>query len=470
MVRSQPGLDAVRARLASRDITLGELIGAGAAATVYEGQDEKHGRRVAIKVLDPMTDPAVTGERFVREIGVVAGLRHPNIMPLYDSGEADGLRYYIMPFVTGESLKDRLTRSGPLPFDQAIRLGLEISDALGYAHGCGVIHRDVKPANIMIEGDHFILADFGIAAVEPTPSLLTAHGTFVGTLEYMAPEQMVGGTVDGRADVFALASVLYEALSGRLPFAGASPTDLARRKLLGPHDPLDPVAAQVPPDLVAVIDRGLAADPAERIASAAEFREALGPFQGAAPKSVERPRRPPRQRARRFGPVVAAVVAVATLASWWWGTHGTLDPRRVVVAGFTNETGHPALDRFGDQIEAWITDSLAHVGKIEVITAAVDLPIRRLWSSTGPTNQPERLASLAKETRAGTVVAGSFFQTADGLEVSVEITDARTGELRWAVGPIARSLIERDRLVAIVGGQVVRAVDSLFGPSKAPGP
>ena len=263
MVRSQPGLDAVRASLASRDIRLGELIGAGAAATVYEGQDEKHGRRVALKVLDPMTDPAVIGERFVREIGVAAGLRHPNIMPLYDSGEADGLRYYIMPFVTGESLKDRLTRSGPLPFDQAIRLGLE-------------------------------------------------------------------------------------------------------------------------------------------------FREALGPFLGAAPKSVERPRRPPRRRARRFGPVIAAVVVVATLASWWRGTRGTLDPRRVVVAGFTNETGHPALDAFGDQIETWITDSLARVGKIEVITAAVDLPIRRLWSS--------------------------------------------------------------NRLVAIVGGQVVRAVDSLFGPSTAPGP
>ena len=160
-----------------------------------------------------------------------------------------------MPFVTGESLNDRLIRDGTLPLDQAIRLGLEIVDALGYAHRADVVHRDVKPANIMVEGDHFILADFGIAAVAPTPSLLTAHGSFIGTLEYMAPEQMLGGPIDGRADLFALASVLYEALAGRLPFAATNPTELARQKLLGPYAPLDQAAPHLPAGLSAVIDR-----------------------------------------------------------------------------------------------------------------------------------------------------------------------------------------------------------------------
>ena len=466
MVGSRAGLAALRVALAAQDIRLGALIGSGAAATVYEGHDEKHGRRVAIKVLDPLTDPAVTGERFAREIGVVAGLRHPHIMPLYNSGEAEDLRYYIMPFATGESLKDRLMRDGPLPLDQAIRLGVEMIDALGYAHGVGVVHRDVKPGNILIEGDHFVLADFGIAAVAPAHHPLTAHGSLIGTLEYMAPEQMLGEAVDGRADLFALASVLYEALSGRLPFAATNPTELARLKLLGPHDPLDQAAPHVPPGLAAVIDHALAADPDRRIGSAAEFQAALRELPESVPRPIERPRQ--LRRAGGLGPASLVVVTLGALALWWFVTSPTLDPRRVVVAGFTNETGHPALDAFGDQIESWISDSLSHLGQIEVITAAVDLPIRRLWTSSEPATQQERLATLAKETRAGTVVTGSFFQTGNRLEVSAEVTDARTGELRWAIGPVAASPGGKDQLAATVGREVVRAVDSLVAQSRPP--
>ena len=235
-------LEALRATLLAREIRLGDRVGAGGAATVYEGTDEKHGRRVAIKVLDPIVAAAVTAERFAREVAVVASLQHPHILPLYDSGEVDGLRYYIMPLTVGESVRDRLAQIGRLPVDEAVRLGLEIADALEYAHGLGVVHRDVTPGNILLQGGHFVLADFGLAAVghrtdhlnvDPTsPSGLTEPGSFVGTLEYMAPEQIVGGEVDGRADVYGLASVLYEALSGRLPFAGNNSAHLAQQKLL----------------------------------------------------------------------------------------------------------------------------------------------------------------------------------------------------------------------------------------------
>lgn len=467
-------LEALRATLLAREIRLGDRVGAGGAATVYEGTDEKHGRRVAIKVLDPIVAAAVTAERFAREVAVVASLQHPHILPLYDSGEVDGLRYYIMPLTVGESVRDRLAQIGRLPVDEAVRLGLEIADALEYAHGLGVVHRDVTPGNILLQGGHFVLADFGLAAVghrtdhlnvDPTsPSGLTEPGSFVGTLEYMAPEQIVGGEVDGRADVYGLASVLYEALSGRLPFAGNNSAHLAQQKLLDRHDPLDQVVTGVPGALATLVDRGLAAEPAQR-PRAVEFTEALRPLLGLAAGPAGRRR---WRAAIRPLPIAALALALGGATLWWALTPPRLDPRRVVVAGFTNETGNRALDAFGDHVEALIAGGLAQAGHVEVITAAVDLPIRTPLAAGAPETPPERLTALARESRAGTVIAGSFFITGDRLEVSVEVTDARTGELRLAVGPLFGTVDASSRLAENVGRQVVRAVDSLFAQPPVP--
>ncbi len=386
-------------------------------------------------------------------------------MPLDDSGEAEGLRYYIMPFVTGESLKDRLMRDGALPFNQAIRLGLEIAEALGYAHRAGVVHRDVKPANIMIEGDHFILADFGIAAVAPTFSHLTAHGSFIGPWSTWRRSKCWAG----RSTAGPTSSPWPRSFTKRW----RSGSRLPRRTQPSWPDrsssaPMRPSTKRPPTCRLACRQSSTGHwPPISTRGSAAEFEASLRRFLGPVPRPTDPPRR--IRRGPWLGPVIGAVATGGTLVLWWFATPAAVDPRRVVVAGFTNETGHPALDAFGDQIETWISDSLSHLGRIKVITAAVGLPIRRLWGSTGPATQQERLAALARETRAGTVVTGSFFQTGNRIEISVEVTDARTGQLRWALGPITKSLEDRDQLAVIVGGQVVRAVDSLvarLGPAS----
>jgi eukaryotic-like serine/threonine-protein kinase len=198
-------------------------LGAGGMATVYLAEDLKHHRRVAVKVLRPELAAALGPERFLREIETTAGLRHPHILPLFDSGEAAGFLYYVMPYVEGESLEDRIARERQLSLDDAVRIAREVADALSYAHAHGVVHRDIKPGNILLEGGHAVVADFGIArAVRAAgDERLTQTGMAVGTPTYMSPEQASGETeVDGRSDLYSLACVLYEMLAGQPPFTG----------------------------------------------------------------------------------------------------------------------------------------------------------------------------------------------------------------------------------------------------------
>src|SRR5436309_2472880 len=198
-------------------------LGHGGMATVYHAEDLKHHRQVAIKVLRPELATAVGPERFLREIETTANLRHPHILPLYDSGEAAGFLYYVMPLVEGESLRDRLNRDKQLPIDDALEIAREVADALGYAHSRGVIHRDIKPANILLERDHAVVADFGIARAVSAAGTekLTETGLALGTPTYMSPEQSAGESdLDGRSDLYALGCVLYEMLAGQPPFSG----------------------------------------------------------------------------------------------------------------------------------------------------------------------------------------------------------------------------------------------------------
>src|SRR5689334_25189836 len=212
----------VAAALADRYRIEREL-GAGGMATVYLAEDLKHRRRVAIKVLRPELGAAVGAERFLREIETTANLRHPHILPLYDSGSAGGLLYYVMPLVEGESLRDRLAREKQLPIDDALRIAREVADALSYAHARGVIHRDIKPENILLEGGHAVVADFGIARAVSTAGAdrLTETGMAIGTPMYMSPEQAAGDPdLDGRSDLYSLGCVLYEMLGVQAPFTG----------------------------------------------------------------------------------------------------------------------------------------------------------------------------------------------------------------------------------------------------------
>ena len=249
-------------------------LGRGGNATVYLARDERHPRHVAIKIIHAERAQASGTERFLREIRIAADLQHPHILGLHDSGEVDGAPYYVMPYVDGESLRARLDRARQLPVDEALRIAREVAGALDYAHRRGVVHRDVKPENILIEDGHAVLADFGIArAMSGTPSgPRTATGTSVGTPAYMSPEQAAGERdIDGRSDIYALGCVLYEMLAGEPPFTGPTAESVIRQHLIAPAPLVSSLRASVPPAATAAIARALMKAPADRFETASEF-------------------------------------------------------------------------------------------------------------------------------------------------------------------------------------------------------
>jgi len=250
----------------------------GRMATVFLAHDLKHGRPVAIKVLHPELAAAVGTTRFLREIGFAAQLHHPHIVPLHDSGEQDGLPYFVMPYVEGESLRDRLEREPQLPVPEALRIADDVAKALGYAHTLGVVHRDIKPENILLENGHALVADFGIArAISAAGSdRLTETGIALGTPAYMSPEQAVeNGPIDGRADLYALGCVVYEMLAGTPPFTGPTAQAVLARHAVDPVAPIRTVRETVPRGVEQAVLKALAKVPADRYAGAPEFAQAL---------------------------------------------------------------------------------------------------------------------------------------------------------------------------------------------------
>ncbi len=284
-------------------------IGSGGTAIVYLARDLKHGRLVALKVLRPDVGASLGADRFLREIRIAAGLNHPHILAVHDSGEADGLLYYVMPFVEGESLRDRLKREGALPLDDALRIGREVADALAYAHSQGVVHRDIKPGNILLVGGHAVVADFGIAmAAGGEVDPFTELGLAIGTPAYMSPEQGGGeGPLDGRTDLYSLGCVVYEMLTGKPPFTGQSPQAIMARHATADAPPVRVARPSVPVGVDAAVHRALAKLPADRFATAHQFAEALG-----APEAHPRP---PRRRALAT-PIATgvALIAIAIIA------------------------------------------------------------------------------------------------------------------------------------------------------------
>jgi serine/threonine-protein kinase PknK len=252
-------------------------LGAGGMATVYLAEDVRHRRQVAVKVLRPELAVAVGAERFLREITTTANLRHPNILPLYDSGEAGGSLYYVMPLVEGESLRDRMDRESPLPQDMACKIALEVADALAYAHDRGVVHRDIKPDNILLDQGRAMVADFGIASAvaDAGSERLTQAGSSLGTPHYMSPEQASGEEADARSDVYSLACVLYEMLAGAPPFTGSSAIAILASHLTKPAPRLSTTRPSAPGSLVTLLERSLAKVPAERYPSMSAWRDAV---------------------------------------------------------------------------------------------------------------------------------------------------------------------------------------------------
>ena len=254
-------------------------IGRGGMATVYLADDRKHDRQVAIKVLRPELSEVLGAARFLSEIKTTAGLQHPHILPLYDSGEADGFLYYVMPFVEGESLRKRLDREKQLPVDEAVRIATEVAGALDHAHARGIVHRDIKPANVLLRDGRAYVADFGIAfAVDAAGGdRLTTTGLSLGTPAYMSPEQATGTeTASARSDIWALGCVLYEMLVGEAPYAGATPQSILGRIVTEDPRPVSAERKSVPPNVEAAVARALEKIPADRFGSAEEMARALG--------------------------------------------------------------------------------------------------------------------------------------------------------------------------------------------------
>ena len=300
-------------------------LGAGGMATVYLAQDVRHDRKVALKVLRPELSAILGGERFLAEIKTTANLQHPHILSLFDSGEADGLVYYVMPYVEGESLRDRLTHAKQLPVDEALRIAREVADALEYAHARGVIHRDIKPENIMLAGGHALVADFGIAlAVSRSDggTRMTETGMSLGTPHYMSPEQAMGEKeITPAADVYALGCVTYEMLTGEPPFTGPTAQAIIAKVLTSDPEPVTTLRKSAPPYVDLALETALQKLPADRFATAKAFADALERpgaqgHGGTGARSSSSVGPAPWRRRFQAAAAVAAVALAAAVAGW----------------------------------------------------------------------------------------------------------------------------------------------------------
>src|SRR5881409_3828276 len=389
-------------------------LGRGGMATVFLAEDLKHHRPVAIKVLHADLTAALGAERFLREIETAARLQHPHILPLYDSGSATGFLYYVMPYVEGESLRDRLTHEKQLPQDDALRIATEVAGALAYAHSRGVVHRDIKPENIMLSGGTAVVADFGIARAVSAAGAgrhLTETGTIIGTPAYMSPEQATGSDeIDGRSDQYSLACVVYEMLVGEPPFTGPTAQAVLARHSLDMVSPPSIVRSTIPDAVEVAILRALAKLPADRYATTALFAEALN-TPSAATGSVRRATlagaRAHRPGWRRVVPALAVVALVAAGAALWARRHtagagsgetGGLDPRHVAVLYFDDLSAGRTLGYLADGLTEALIDALSQVPALSVVSKNGVARFR---------DAPLAADSVARALSAGTLVAAS---------------------------------------------------------------
>ncbi|HSR40649.1 MAG TPA: serine/threonine-protein kinase, partial [Longimicrobiales bacterium] len=292
-------------------------LGRGGMAVVFLAEDLKHHRAVALKVLSPDLAETLGSDRFFREIEIAAGLDHPHVLPLYDSGEAEGLLYFVMPYVEEGSLRDRLDREKQLPVEDALRIACEVADALSYAHKHDVVHRDIKPDNIMLVGGHARVADFGIARAISAAGVdrLTRTGLSVGTPRYMSPEQAAGGAdVDGRSDLYSLGCVLYEMLAGAPPFTGP-PEAVVGQHLAAEPRAITSIRPAVPPQVAAALMRALAKTPADRFSPAGQFADAL---RAPSPQPVRRAGRIADTAADPAATTIAFALSSALLLALVW--------------------------------------------------------------------------------------------------------------------------------------------------------
>ena len=456
-------------------------LGRGGMATVYLARDLRHGRPFALKVVRPDLAAAVGGERFLREIETTARLAHPHVLPLLDSGEAAGVLYYAMPYVAGESLRARLTRERQLPVDDALRIAREVADALDYAHRQGVVHRDVKPENILLEDGHAVVADFGIARAittaggERLAETLTATGA-VGTPAYMSPEQSAGAReVDGRSDVYALGCVLYELLAGEPPFTGPTAESVIRQHLTAAAPPLTGLCPTLPPAVAVAVTRALAKGPADRFSTAAQFADALRlPAEGGdvsrATPAAPGVSRAARTRRRRVAISALAMIAVAVPAVGAWTARARLrgtapTPQASAPPARRAYTVVAGVDGTADAEDRGAARNLL-LTALDQSGIVASLPDEQLRLGLASAGKPDSLpvdvgtaTELAVRGGLRTVIAPRVDRVGGTYHVSVRVLDPDSGTALVTERAIARGANE---LIPAIDG-VIAAVRRRLG-------
>ncbi len=430
-------------------------------ATVYLAHDVHHDRPVALKVVLPELAASIGNERFQREIKLAARLQHPHILSVYDSGESADQLWYTMPFVEGESLRDRLTREVQLPVDEAVRIVREAALALDYAHRHKVIHRDIKPENILLSDGQALVADFGIARAVGAEQALTRTGMAVGTPAYMSPEQAGGERgIDGRSDIYALGCVLYELLAGEPPFSGPSAQAIVTRMLTETPRPLSGARPAVSPALAAAVAHAMARTPADRFATAAEFAKALGATSGdiQATGTVAQPRPSRWSRFAVPGAVLAIVVAFAMGILWPKSHAGGSGLRRVAVLPFENE-GAVEDEYFADGVTDEIRSKLAGIPGIQVTARASTSQYKK--STKTPTQ-------IGKELDVDYLLTGTvrWSKTAapNRVRVNPELIQVNSSASKWSEGFDAE-LSDVFKVQSDIAGKVASALDVALGES-----
>ncbi|HEU5169642.1 MAG TPA: protein kinase [Gemmatimonadales bacterium] len=399
-------------------------LGRGGTATVYLARDVRHERLVALKVLHPQLTASLGPERFLREIRLAARLQHPHILPVFESGDAAGHLWYTMPYVEGESLRDRLARESRLPLDPALRLAREVADALDYAHRRGVVHRDVKPENILVAEQHALLADFGVArAVAAADEQLTATGLVVGTAAYMSPEQAAGEReIDGRSDIYSLGCVLYEMLAGRPPFTGPTVQAVMARRFTDPVPPLRTGADGVPHSIEQAVLRALARSPDDRFPTAAEFGRALTP--------------------------AATTEVVAARAA----------PPSIAVLPFANLSADPENEFFADGMTDELINALAKLPGVHVVSRTSVFAFK---------GRQQDVRAIGGQLNVASVLEGSVRRAGRRLRVAVQLVDVANGYQLWS-DTFDREMEDVFAIQDEISRGIVRALEvRLLGPLRA---
>ena len=443
-------------------------LGHGGMAVVFLATDLKHRRPVALKVLKPELSVALGGERFLREIEIAAALQHPHIVPLYDSGQvilgeahaqpgegAASLLYYVMPYVEGESLRERLRREGQLPLDAALRIAHEVGSALQYANDHGVVHRDVKPENVMLSAGQAVVTDFGIArAIQAAGTeSLTQSGIVVGTPQYMSPEQACGGAVDGRSDQYSLACTLYEMLVAEPPFTGPSVQAVIARHSIEPVPSLRVVRQTVPPEVEAAVVRAMAKAPADRFLSIQKFLDALAPSPTTPARTIPTVAAPRLTLWRRAAAVLVGALLLAGAAWWFLVGRGTTSgaPKgppvtSIAVLPFRELETSPDSSYLGDGMTEGLIADLSQIGSLKIISRSSGAMAR---GAALP------LAGRAGELGVHALVEGSIGRTGDSVRIGVRMVRAADStpllDRSWAGRLGELPDLQREITVAITG-------------------